>query len=81
MNIITSCKKGCGQLLSNDTFFYDSCFGGLKTACEESSEGLYHCGLVKMSQKGFLIAMLVNIIERVARSVSSWYAEYSNSSW
>ena len=41
-------KKKCIQLTSNDTYFSDVFFSGVKT-----TEGVYYCGIVKTSHKGF----------------------------
>ena len=51
-------KKVCGQLVSNDTYFYYIWFGVLKTAEEKMAEGVDYCGPVKKSHKGFCLAIL-----------------------
>ena len=51
-------QKGCFQLFSNDTFLYNICFGGLKTAEEVIAEGLYCCRPVKMTHKIFCLDRL-----------------------
>ena len=50
--------KGCGQLMSNDTYFSDSWFSGVKTAEGVMDEGLGYYGPVKMSHKVFYLATL-----------------------
>ena len=57
-DILIMGTKGCGQLPSNDTYFDDSCFSGVKTADGEIYEGVDYCGPVKTSHKGFCIATL-----------------------
>ena len=47
-------KKGCGQLTSNDTYFYEIWFNGVKTAEEAMDLGVNFCGLAKKGHKGFV---------------------------
>ena len=51
-------KKGCGRLMSNDTYFSDIWFSGVKTAEEEMDEGVDYYGPTKTSHKGFCLATL-----------------------
>ena len=53
MNIIMKDTKGCGQLLSNDTFFDDIRLSGVKIAKEASVEGVDYCVPLYISHKGF----------------------------
>ena len=55
--------KGCGQLTSNDTYFSDSWFSGVKTSEEEIYKEVDHCGTVKTSHKGFCLYRLEKLIE------------------
>ena len=50
--------KGCDQLTSNDTYFSDSWFSGVKTAEKAMAEGVDYCGPVKTNHKGFCLATL-----------------------
>ena len=56
-------NKGCGKLLSNDTFFADRCFRVAKTIEEKISKGLYYCGSAKTSHKGFFLAKLEKLMK------------------
>ena len=47
--------KGCNQLTSNDTYFADSWFSGLKTVDEVMAEGVYYCGPVKTIHNIFFV--------------------------
>ena len=51
-------NKRCGQLISNDTYFYDSWFSFVDTAEDIVDAGVDYCGLVKTSHKGFFLAAL-----------------------
>ena len=51
-------NKGCVQLSSNDNFFSDIWFSGLKTVEEANADGVYYCGPVKTSNKGFFLSTL-----------------------
>ena len=55
--------KGCGQLTSNDTYFANSWFSGVKMAEEAMAEGVDYCGPVKTSHKGFCLAILEKLIK------------------
>ena len=55
--------KGCGQLTSNETHFYDILFSGVKMVEEAVAEGVYFCGPVKMSHKGFCLATLEIVLK------------------
>ena len=64
----TSCIKGpmmdtqwCGQLTSNETYFVDSCFSGVKTVDEVMAEGVEFCGPVKTIHKGFCLDTFENL--------------------
>ena len=46
-------KKGCIQLISNDTYFADIWFNGVNIVEEAMAEGVDYCGTVKISHKGF----------------------------
>ena len=50
--------KGCGQLISNDTYFVDSWFSSVKNAEEMADAGVDYCGLLKTIHKGFCLATL-----------------------
>ena len=50
--------KRCFRLTSNNTYFADSWFSGVKTAEEAMAAGVDHCGTEKMNHKGFCIATL-----------------------
>ena len=63
MNRLIMAKKRCGQLASNDTYFADSWFSGVKTSEEVMSEGVYYCGKVDMSHKGFCIYTLEKLMK------------------
>ena len=55
--------KGCDQLTSNDIYFADICFSGVKTDEEEMTEGVDYCGLAKMSHKDFCLATLAKLMK------------------
>ena len=55
--------KGCGQLTSTDTYFYDSWFSGVKTVDEAMAEELDYCVPVKTSNKGFCLARLKKLMK------------------
>ena len=50
--------KGCGQLMSNGTYFSDRWFSGVKMDEEAIHEGVYYCRPLKMIHKCFCIATL-----------------------
>ena len=50
--------KGCGQLTSYDTYFYDNWFSSVKTAEEAMAAGVYYCEPVKTSHKDFCLSTL-----------------------
>ena len=58
MKMIMKATKGCDQLSSNDTFFDDIWFSGVKKIEEENTEGVDYCGPVKTSHKGFFLTTL-----------------------
>ena len=58
MKRLAIATKGCGQLISNDTYFYDSWFSYVKTAEEMAATGVDYCGPVKTSHKGFCLNTL-----------------------
>ena len=60
LGVTIACKKrldiatkGCGQLLSNDTYFSDSWFISVKTDEQMAAAGVNYCGPVKTSHKVF----------------------------
>ena len=55
--------KGCGQLTSNDTYFYDSWFSSVKPAEEMAAAGVDYCGPVKTSHKGFCLSTLEKLMK------------------
>ena len=55
--------KWFGQMKSNDAYFADSWFSGVKTAKETMYEGVDYCGLTKTSHKGFCVATLENFMK------------------
>ena len=63
MKILISVTKVCGQLFSNDTYFYDSFFSGVKTYEEVISKVMDYSGLVKTSHKVFCLATLEKLIK------------------
>ena len=72
--------KRCVQLTSNDTYFVDLWFSGVKAADEAMAEGVDYCGPVKMSHKGFY-GYVGKVHEVLARRFISCYEEYYKSSW
>ena len=50
-------KKGCGQILSKNTYISDSWFSGAKIYKEAIAEVVYYCRPVKTIQKGFFLNM------------------------
>ena len=50
--------KGCGQLTSNETYFADIWFSGMKTAVETMNFGVNYCGPSKTSHKAFCLDIL-----------------------
>ena len=65
---------------SNDTFFDDICFSGVKIAEEAMAEGGDYCWTVKTSHKGFP-DYIGKINKIVVDRVSYCYEEYSKSYW
>ena len=63
MKILTMVTKGCGQLASNDTYFSDSWFCGVKTSEEAMNEGVYYCGPEKTIHKFFCIYTLEKLMK------------------
>ena len=55
--------KLCGQLISNDTYFDDSWFSGVKNAEKEMAEGVDYFGQLKMSHNGFCLYTLEKLME------------------
>ena len=53
MKRLAIATKGCGQLISNDTYFADSWFSSVKTDEEMTATGVNYCGPVRISHKGF----------------------------
>ena len=62
MKIIMMSTKWCGQLASNDNYFADSWFSGVKTAEEAMAEGVDYCGPVKTIHKGFCLVTLEKLV-------------------
>ena len=50
--------KGCGQLTSNDVYFSDRRFSGVKMAGEAMDKGVDYCGPAKIIQKDFSLDTL-----------------------
>ena len=48
-------EKGCGQLTSNYTYFFDSCLSEVKTAEEKMAEGVEYCGPAKTRHNVFFL--------------------------
>ena len=63
MKIIMKATKGCGQLSSNDTFFSDIWFSGVKKAEKAMDEGVDHFGHVKTTHKIFCLAKLEKLMK------------------
>ena len=63
MKILIMDKKGCGQLTSNETYFSDSWFSGVKMAEEAMAKGVQYCGLSKTIHKGFCLAILEKLMK------------------
>ena len=55
--------RGCGQLTSNNTYFDDSWFSGVKTGDEAMAEGVDYCGAAKTIHRGFGIDTLENLMK------------------
>ena len=72
-------KKWCGQMKSNDNYFDDSWFSGVKTYEEVMTGGVAYYGPVQTSNKYFCLATFRNVDERLAGRVISCYGEYSKS--
>ena len=53
MKRLMMAKKGCGQLTSNDTYFYDIWFSGVNMGEEAMAVGVGFGGPAKMSHKVF----------------------------
>ena len=56
MNILMIVTKVCGKLKSNDTYFSDSWFSGVKTDEDAMDERVDYCGPENTIQKGFCLA-------------------------
>ena len=63
MKIKMMATKGCGQLTSNNTYFADSWFSGVKTTEEAMALGVDYHGPVTSSHKGFCLAILEKLIK------------------
>ena len=50
--------KGCGQLISNDTYFAGRWFSSIKNSKEMEAAGVDYCGPVKLRHKGFYLTTL-----------------------
>ena len=55
--------KGCGQLISNNTYFADIWFSYVKTSEEAMDAGVNYYGPVKTSHKGFCLATLEKLMK------------------
>ena len=55
--------KGCSQIKSNDIYFVDIWFSGVKSAKEVMAAGVSYCGLVKTSHKGFCLVTLEELMK------------------
>ena len=62
MKILMVAAKVCVQMTSNDTYFSDIWFSGVKTDDDAMAEGIYYWGLVKTSSKGFCLDKLENLM-------------------
>ena len=58
MNRLIMDKKGCVNLMSNDTYFFYSWFSGVKNVEEAMAERVDYIGPVKTSHKGFCLYKL-----------------------
>ena len=56
MKRIMKGTNGCGQMLSNETYFDEIWFSGVKTADMEINKGVDYYGLVKTIHKVFCIS-------------------------
>ena len=63
MNRLMMTTKWCVQLTSNDTYFTDSWFSGVRTGQEVMDERVEYCGTLKTSRKGFCLATLENLMK------------------
>ena len=53
--------KLCGKLSSNETFFTDIWFSGVKTVEDTNTDGVVYCGRLKTNNKRFLLDRLENL--------------------
>ena len=63
MKRLAIATKGCGQLISNDTYFSDSWFSSVKTAEDMAAAGVDYFRLVKTSNKGFCLTTLEKLMK------------------
>ena len=63
MKRLAIATKGCGQLISNNTYFSDSRFSYVKTAEEMAAAGVDYCGPVKTNHKGFCLDTLEKLMK------------------
>ena len=63
MKRLAIATKGCGQLISNDTYFSDSWFSSVKTAEDMAAAGVNYCGPAKTSQRFFCLATLEKLMK------------------
>ena len=63
MKRLTMSTKGCGQLTSNDTYFADSWFSGVKTSEEVMAAVVDYCGPAKTIHKGFCLDTLEKLMK------------------
>ena len=55
MKRLSIATKGCVQLASNDTYFYEIWFSSIKMAEEMAVAGVDYCGPVKTSHNIFFV--------------------------
>ena len=63
MKILAMDTKRCGQLTSNDTYFTDNWFSGVKTAEKAMAAGVDYCRPVETSHKGICLATLEKLMK------------------
>ena len=63
MKILAIANKGCGQMISNETYFSYSWFSSVKTADEAMAAVVDYCGPVKTSHKGFCVSTLEKLMK------------------
>ena len=63
MKRLSIATKGCVQLASNDTYFYEIWFSSIKMAEEMAVSGVDYCGPVKTIHKGFCLSTLEKLMK------------------